>query len=104
MVKDDNLTAYRIGADPQQVSTGFLFWQVDMETLNKDLLYGLSSFRIPPDSLNQKTIVLIGGKSMPEETFLFELKQSNEFKAKNIVNSSLTNNSDGTTTYRFQIQ
>lgn len=104
LIKDDNLTAYRIGADPVQVSTGFLFWQVDMETLNKDLLYGLSSFRIPPDSLNQKTIVLIGGKNMPEEAFLWELKQSNEFKSKNIVNPSLTNNSDGTTSYRFQIQ
>lgn len=104
LIKDDNFTAYRIGADPVQVSTGFLFWQVDMETLNKDLLYGLSSFRIPPESLNQKTIVLIGGNNMPEEAFLWELEQSNEFKAKNIVNPSLTNNSDGTTTYRFQIQ
>ena len=104
LIKDDNLTAYRIGADPVQVSTGFLFWQVDLGALNKDLLYGLSSFHIPPDSLNQKTIVLIGGKNMPEEAFLWELKQSNEFKAKNIINPSLTNNSDGTTTYRFQIQ
>ena len=104
LVKDGRLTVYRIGADPLVVSTGFLFWQIDLETLTNNFSYGLVSYRIPPDSISQKTIELIGGKNMPEEAFLWELKQSNEFKAKNIVNPSITHNSNGTTTYRFQIQ
>lgn len=104
LVKNGRLTVYRIGADPLVVPTGFLFWQIDLETLNKDLLYSLSSFRIPPDSLNHKTIELIGGKNMPEEAFLSELERTKEFSRNEIVNPSLTNNSNGTTTYRFQIQ
>lgn len=104
LVKDGSLIVYRIDADPLVVPTGFLFWQIDLKTLTNNFSYGLVSYRIPPDSLSQKTIELIGGKNMPEEAFLWELKQLNEFKAKNIGDPSLTNNSDGTTTYRFQIQ
>ncbi|MBK7389838.1 MAG: hypothetical protein IPI23_12445 [Bacteroidetes bacterium] len=104
LVKDDNLTVYRIGADPLVVPTGFLFWQIDLETLTNNFSYGLVSYRIPPDSISQKTIELIGGKNMPEEAFLRELERSIDFNRNDIVNPSLTNNSNGSTTYRFQIQ
>jgi len=104
LIQDGKLTVYRIGADPLVVSTGFLFWQIDLETLSKNFSYGLVSYRIPPDSLNQKTIVLIGGKNMPEEAFLSELERTKEFSRNEIVNPSLTNISNSTTTYRFQIQ
>ncbi|MBL0072979.1 MAG: hypothetical protein IPP34_14735 [Bacteroidetes bacterium] len=104
LVKDGRLTVYRIDADPLQVPTGFLFWQIDLETLTNNFRYGLVSYRIPPDSLSQKTIELIGGKNMPEEAFLSEIERSKEFSRNDIVNPSLTHNSNGTTTYRFQIQ
>ncbi|MBK6640329.1 MAG: hypothetical protein IPG39_03410 [Bacteroidetes bacterium] len=104
LVKDGRLTVYRIDADPLQVPTGFLFWQIDLETLTNNFRYGLVSYRIPPDSLSQKTIELIGGKNMPEEAFLSELERSKEFSMNDIFNPILTYNLNGTTTYRFKIQ
>jgi len=104
LVKDGRLTVYRIDTDPIVVPTGFLFWQIDLEVLTNNFRYGLVSYRIPPDSLSQKTIELIGGKNMPEEAFLSELERTKEFSRNEIVNPSLTNNPNGTTTYRFQIQ
>ncbi|MBK8874186.1 MAG: hypothetical protein IPN13_09785 [Bacteroidetes bacterium] len=81
LIQDGRLTVYRIDTDPIVVPTGFLFWQIDLETLTNNFRYGLVSYRIPPDSLSQKTIELIGGKNMPEEAFLIEIERSNEFSS-----------------------
>jgi hypothetical protein len=91
------LTIYRINAEPVRLRTGFLLWQIDSELFREDLYYyGLGTFTTSTDS----SMEMIGGKDMPLEAFLAELRQPTGRVSKRIADKQVLNASDGTTRLR----
>ncbi|MCF8253979.1 MAG: hypothetical protein K9H61_09040 [Bacteroidia bacterium] len=97
LLKENKLTVYRINQEPLVIATGFLFWQPNTVEMLKSLSYGLNTFRVAPTVLPEKQIELIGGKDMPLEAFLEELKITNNWGIHKILNQEIIKAPDGTT-------
>ena len=96
-LSDKNLTIYRIGEQPLNLKTTFLFWRTDNSRIIQNLSYGLNTYRNLVSEKTQKHYEFIGGQGMTIDNFLEELRTTEKWINGNIKKTELLNVDDGTT-------
>ena len=101
-IKENELTAFRIGDKPLKVRTSFLFWKVRNNVIINDISYGLNTFRNFEAEKDKGKYEFIGGQGMTEKDFLNEFVLTQKDLTINLKNKKIINHSDGTTRFLFE--
>ena len=101
----NELILFRIGMKPLKVKTSFLFWEVRNNVILNNFSNGLNTFRNFEVEKTKGHYEFIGGQGMSEEDFLYEFVLTNkDLLGKRLKNKHITNEIDGTTRFRFEIE
>lgn len=105
-VKSDRIKIFRIGEDPVDVRTKFLYWEINDSLIIQDIATTLSSYRNIESEENRDYYEFVGGEGMSEKDFMneFVLTNNDYFLRHKLKNKSIVNEKDGTTRFRFQVE
>lgn len=101
--KDDELTIFKIGDEPEVLKTRFLFWKIRNNVILNDISYGLNTFRNFEAEKTKGHYEFIGGQGMTEKDFLDEfILTQKELTVSKLTNKRIINENDGTTRFLFE--
>ncbi|HRE77555.1 MAG TPA: hypothetical protein PLL09_07000 [Flavobacterium sp.] len=100
--KGNKLKIFKIGDEPEVLSTRFLFWKIRNNIILNDFSYGLNSFRNFEVEKTKGHYEFIGGQGMTEKDFLDEFILTQKDLTINLKNKRIINHNDGTTRFIFE--